>query len=195
MALGAHLLPTFLCQCSVSRVFKATATRNRGKSKQASIEWRGSNWRPSSSECRAPTDWVTSAASSVKKSCKYLDCVELFLIHLFWDFWAYFLSFETDTALKVAIKSFCLRRTLFCWFSLIFLCKGERESTGLNCAGAKASSSTAHVESICPVQGRFFFGMFLGFFWQQSPVFWEMDFATAVIFYNTIIASTVRQKC
>ena len=46
--------PPLLCQCSVSRVFKATATRNRGKSKQTSIECRGSNWRPSAHQPTEP---------------------------------------------------------------------------------------------------------------------------------------------
>ena len=36
---------------------------------------------------------------SIKKSCTCLDCIELLLLHLFWDFWPY-LSFETNTAFK-----------------------------------------------------------------------------------------------
>ena len=42
---------------------------------------------------------------SVKKSCTFLDCIQLLLINLFWDFWTYLLSFEMNTGLKVARRS------------------------------------------------------------------------------------------
>ena len=77
MALGAHLLPPFLRQCSVLRVFKATATWNRGKLKQTSIDWRGSNWWPSSSEGCAPTDWATSASKHSHKLLELLTQREI----------------------------------------------------------------------------------------------------------------------
>ena len=38
-------------------------SRNRRKSKQTAIEGQGSNWRPSSSEGRTPTDWAMSASN------------------------------------------------------------------------------------------------------------------------------------
>ena len=38
--------------------------------------------------------------------------IELLLIHLFWEFLTYLVSFETNTALKVAIKYFYLTSTL-----------------------------------------------------------------------------------
>ena len=67
VALGAHLLPpisrSMLC-CTGIQSYSYTKQR---KVEIDVIECRGSNWRPSSSEGRAPTDWATSAASSVKK--------------------------------------------------------------------------------------------------------------------------------
>ena len=55
-------------------IFKPTAIRNTGKSKQKSIEWWGSNWQPSSSEGRAFTDWASSA------SYKCINCVSLIIV-------------------------------------------------------------------------------------------------------------------
>ena len=72
-----------------------------------------------------------------------------------WDFWTYILSFETNTAHKVAIKYFwptsTLSSSLLKHFFLVDLLSPECSRS--NCAGAGASWNTAHVESICPLQG------------------------------------------
>ena len=88
----------------------------------------------------------------------FLDCMVLSMIHLFWDFLKYFLTFETNTALEVAIKYFFPTSTLsnFHFKTVGSPSSLSPESARSNCAGAKASCYTAHVESICSMQGGHF---------------------------------------
>ena len=75
MALGVHLLPPFLRQCSVLRVFKATATQNRGKSKQTSIEWRDRTGDPPAQKAvHQPTE-LRLLLIKVKMQCSSFEAV------------------------------------------------------------------------------------------------------------------------
>ena len=59
--------PLCLCQCSVLRVFKAIATRIRGKSKQT-LKPLKIEPRTSRSESRALANWATTAPSNLKRA-------------------------------------------------------------------------------------------------------------------------------
>ena len=150
----------------------------------------------------------------------YLDCIELFLIHLFWDFPTYPFSFETNTALKAAISS-SARRARFRVTILKQLAPVDLrpQSASENALVQTAQGQkhlvnvTAHIESIIIWCKGGFFGTFFVFVfccWFFVCLFCflfcfcffvvfffvvvaQMNFAMTVSSHNTTIASITRQ--